>query len=316
MNDSKIFADIFNYFLFDGEKVINPEKLMPADTTVYAVPYGNDARTPIQRYRDCFKVWNVMSDSDGVYVLLGSEIQNKVHYAMPVKDELYDAIGYASQVDAARRSYRKKSDKADEDAEVSVEGDAVKIKLTREEFLSGFRKTDKLTPIITVVIYFGGDEWDGPMSIHEMLAYKDARILKAIPDYRINLVAPYNIPDEDFDEKFSTGLGVVLNAIKYSKANFVEFVQNIRRKSIDRRSALFLRDGLELPIEFEDKDVDEKGDVNVSEATKEYLLKTEITGAIKAYQQIGMLEEDIIKNILKQYDVTEQYVRDLMHTAA
>ena len=65
----------------------------------------------------------------------------------------------------------------------------MKISLTRSEFLSGFRKGDKLMPVITAVIYFGAEEWDATMSIHEMLDV-DEELLPFIPDYRINLIAP------------------------------------------------------------------------------------------------------------------------------
>ncbi len=53
-------------------------------------------------------------------------------------------------------------------------------------------------PVITLVIYFGSDAWDGPMCIHDMLNTADRRLLRFVPDYRINLIAPALVPDEDF----------------------------------------------------------------------------------------------------------------------
>lgn len=313
VNYPDIFADIFNYFLYDGEPVIKPENLRPTDTTEVAVAYGNNARMPVQKYRDSFKVWNAMEDDNCCYVLLGTEIQSAIHYAMPVKDMLYDALTYASQVDAARKSYKDNHN----EAEIVIDNESVRLKLTREEFLSGFRKGDKLMPVITVVVYFGPEKWNGPLSIHDMLSYKDERILKAIPDYKINLVAPANIPDKDFDEKFSTGLGLVLNALKHSQGNVLDVLRNTRRKAVDRKSAEFIRDALDLPITFEDKDIDEKGDVLMSQATQNYIEKEKILAVINAYKQIGMSEKDIIGNILKQYEnVTEQEIIDLLHHAA
>lgn len=143
-----IFADAFNYLLYDGKQVIQPEALQPVDTTEITAPYGNGAKMPIQKYRDNMKIWAAMQDEKAVYVLLGSENQSKIHYAMPVKNMLYDGINYAGQVEQARQSY--KSFKYDEDG--------VRIKLTGEEFLSGFRKGDKLIPVITAVILFNPDE--------------------------------------------------------------------------------------------------------------------------------------------------------------
>lgn len=105
-SNNRFFADAFNFLLYGGEEVIKEDKLKEVDTTQIAVPYGNHARLPIQKYRDLLKLWNAMEDENAIYVLLGSELQGKVNYGMPVKDVLYDAIGYSKQIEEARRSYR------------------------------------------------------------------------------------------------------------------------------------------------------------------------------------------------------------------
>ncbi|MBR1865310.1 MAG: hypothetical protein IJ801_02265 [Lachnospiraceae bacterium] len=87
-----------------------------------------------------------MEDENAIYVLLGSELQGKVNYGMPVKDVLYDAIGYSKQIEEARRSYRKDEktdDESHDEAELLVKDGTLKIRLTSEEFLSGWRKGEK-----------------------------------------------------------------------------------------------------------------------------------------------------------------------------
>ena len=54
MSDPARFADAFNYLIYDGQPVIKPEDLKPLDTTEIAIPYGNNARVPEQKYRDIF----------------------------------------------------------------------------------------------------------------------------------------------------------------------------------------------------------------------------------------------------------------------
>ena len=198
MSDPSRFADAFNYLIYDGQPVIKPEMLKPLDTTEIAIPYGNNARAPEQKYRDVLKLLSVMRDHEAIYAVLGVENQTNVHYAMPVKNMQYDASNYVQQVMAAKKSYGKEE------------------RLTNAEFLSGFRKGDKLMPVITLVIYFGASEWDGPISIHDMLNTNNKRLLSFVPDYRINLIAPAQVPDEDF-EKFSTDFRDVLQFIKCSK---------------------------------------------------------------------------------------------------
>lgn len=198
MSNPSRFADAFNYLIYGGKPVIDPNELKPLDTTEIAIPYGNDARVPGQKYRDVLKLVSIMQDDEAIYAVLGVENQAMIHYAMPVKDMLYDALNYAQQVSEAKKTYSKDD------------------QLTKEEFLSGFRKEDKLMPVITLVIYFSASEWDGPMSIHDMLSTKNKRLLDFVPDYRINLIAPMQVPDEDF-EKFSTDFRDVMQFIKCSK---------------------------------------------------------------------------------------------------
>ena len=82
MNDPYIFADAFNYLLYDGKQVIMPEQLHPLDATVIGVPYGvDDAEVPVQKYRDGMKIFSGMSDDKAVYLLLGVELQSEVHYS-------------------------------------------------------------------------------------------------------------------------------------------------------------------------------------------------------------------------------------------
>lgn len=87
---------------------------------------------------------------------------------------------------------------------------------SRADFLSGFHKSDKLLPVITLIVYFGADEWDAPRSIHDMLLIKDARILPFVQDYKVNLIAPLEIPEHKLD-KFKTDLCIILKYIRYSK---------------------------------------------------------------------------------------------------
>lgn len=146
------FADIFNYYLFDGKQRIDPAQLREQDTAQIVLPYGKDlTEMPMQRFRDILKQAVLMTDGHCQYVLLGIENQSDVHYAMAVRSYLYDAIEYAAQVQTIAGKHRKQKD---------VKG---------AEFLSGFRKEDRLVPVVTLTLYWGRQEWDAPRSLHEML---------------------------------------------------------------------------------------------------------------------------------------------------
>ena len=302
---SRIFADAFNYLLYDGEEVIKADSLKELDTTQIAIPYGNGARVPTQKYRDLLKIWSAMMDENAVYVMLGAELQDKVHYAMPVKNGLYDMIGYARQVEEARASFKKTTD--EKEAELFVEGDAIKIKLTSEEFLSGFRKADKLMPIITATVYLSADKWDGPLSLHEMLDVKDKRLLKFIPDYPINLIAPVNMEDDDFI-KFHTNLGFAMNVLKHQNDMADKIIESTEHRKIDRNTAEFLNVVAKLELDYDE----EEGDVDMCLAMEKRSQRDKITGAIDFMKDEGMAEQDIISRIVEKYKVTKEYVMELL----
>lgn len=201
MSDAEHFADAFNFLLYDGEERIKPERLHEMDTSAIAVPFGSDnATAPVQKYRDVLKMLTVMQDDKRAYLILGIENQTEIHFAMPARDMLYDSIQYNAQIERAKKTHRQ-----DKDGKPSP-----------AEWLSGWYKTDSLIPVITLVIYFGEDEWNAPKSLHEMFGYTDEIIQRFVPDYKINLIAPNQISDEEFD-KFHTGLREVLKFIKYAK---------------------------------------------------------------------------------------------------
>lgn len=297
------FADMFNYILYDGKAVIQPEKLRELDTTEIAIPYGNGARVPVQKYRDLLKMWSAYMDDTAVYVMLGAELQGNTHYAMPVKKGLYDMLGYARQVDEARSSYKKNP----ADGDLYVDDDTLKIKLTSEEFLSGFRKGDKLIPIITVTVFLSDEKWDGPMDLHEMLDIKDKGLLKFIPNYPINLISPANMSDNDF-EKFHTDLGLAMKVYKYLKAGVVEVIEATNHEKIDRDTALFLNTTAKLGLEFDEKEEA----IDMCKAMEDNNRKMKIIGTIDYMRDEGKSESDIIDKIIDKYHVTKEYVLALL----
>ena len=202
MKQNTIFADAFNYYIYGGQQRILPGQLQELDTTEIVVPYGaDDAGEPEQVYRDVMKSVVAMKDEYAAYLLLGIENQGDVNYAMPVKNWLYDAINYAKQVQKSASSHREAKDSKGH---------------SKGEFLSGFYKEDRLIPVITLVILFSPDKWDGPTSLHEMLSVRDEHILSLVPDYQIHLITSYRLSKDEL-KKFHSSLREVLTFIKYSK---------------------------------------------------------------------------------------------------
>ena len=220
MSDKTRFADAFNFAIYNGDYVIQPDNLNPMDTVAITLPYGVNAKAAIQKYRDLLKLYTAMQDEQAIYLVLGLELQTHIHYAMPVRGMLYDALNYSQQVTEAAASYRK--DKTGQSS---------------EEFLSGFRKGDRLMPVITLTLCLSAEPWDAPTSIHEMLSVTDERLLKFVPDYKLNLLTPAQIAEEDFG-KFRTGLGAVMQFAKHRNDQDVNWMAgNKRFEEMDRETA-------------------------------------------------------------------------------
>ena len=257
MKDASIFADAFNYFLYDGKQVIDPLKLHAMDTTEISMPYreGN-TQSPVQKFRDNLKYLTAMQDETAAYLVLGIENQTDIHTAMPVKNMVYDALKYAAQVEKAAKSHRtaekeraglRKAGKQKEGSQAGPKG---------KEYLSGFYQQDRLLPIITLVILFSPEPWDGPRCIHEMLSVKDEQILAFVPDYKINLIAPAHMDKEEMD-KLKTSLREVLLYIKYSKDK--EKLQQVvlsdeRFHYMERSAAVVINAITHSKIKFDEKE--------------------------------------------------------------
>ena len=237
ISNNQVFADAFNFYLYDGKQVINPEELRPMDTTAISVPFKDGTKgNPIQKYRDIIKYVTAMEDGKTAYLVLGIENQTNIHYAMPPRNQLYDALEYTRQVEQIAAYHRENNHK----------------ELTSSEYLSGFGKTDQLIPVITLVIYFGAEKWDAPRSLHEMLTVQSKEILSYVNDYKLNLIVPAELSKEDF-EKFHTDLREVMQYIQYSvdKKKLSAFVENnVHFTKMDRNAAMLLNECTKSGLKF------------------------------------------------------------------
>ena len=185
--DNRRFADVFNTVVFKGEEMIDAQKLEEMDTDVSGSIEMKDYRESLKRMRDVVK-----KEIRGVeFVIMGIEDQMHIHYAIPLRNMIYDALGYLKE-------YREIS------ARNRKEGITLK---NPEEFLSGLRREDRLHPIVTLVIYYGDKPWDGPMSLKDMLSDMPKALEKAVSDYKIHLLqvndsGKYEFSSEDVRAAF------------------------------------------------------------------------------------------------------------------
>ena len=103
MKENTVFADAFNYLIYGGKTVVDPALLQELDTTEIVLPFGaqdengSQPEDAVQKYRDVLKSAVIKQDGEAAYILLGIETQTDIHYAMPVRNIIYDALQYGKQ---------------------------------------------------------------------------------------------------------------------------------------------------------------------------------------------------------------------------
>lgn len=154
---------------------------------------------------------------------------------------------------------------------------------SRGEYLSRFYKEDKITPVITLVLHFGANEWDGPLSLHEMMAVKNKNLLNFVQDYQIHLIDPAKLSAEDL-ERFSSSLREVIGYIKYSKdkKRLSEFLTDNPRMLIEANAARVIKAVTNTPL-----DIPEGAEViDVCKAVEEMMNESEERGELRMLVQL------------------------------
>ena len=293
MSDNKVFADAFNFYLYDGEQIINADDLQSIDTTAVATLDNVQLNTSVQKIRDNYKILAVKEDEVGVYVVLGVENEAEINYAEPVKSMVYDALEYARQV-----AEKAKKHKQDNDTKGISPG----------EFMRGFHKDDRLVPVVTLVIFFNPEKWDAPKSIHEMFDVKDKRLLSYVNDYKLNLISPYEIKETDAS-KFQSNLKEVLLYIKNSndKNKLQELVNGDEEfTKLDRDAACVINVCTNSKLKINENE----GVVNVCKAINDLVTESidegKYIGAIGMCKTFKLSLEDAILKIMESFNLSEQ----------
>ena len=140
LSDNRRYADLINAMIFKGKQVVRAEDLTEMDTQtgMWGSAAVRGKRSHKQRYRDLIK-----KAAFGInFAVIGIENQEEVHYLMPLRSMSYDVVEYERQAESIRKKIRKEKG------------------ISSAELLSGFKKESRLSPCITLVLFFG-ETWDG-----------------------------------------------------------------------------------------------------------------------------------------------------------
>lgn len=285
--DNEHFADLFNATVFNGRQVLKPDKLTEMDTDVSATIQSKNYNESITRNRDVVKKM-----SDGVeFNILGLEIQDKTHYAMPLRTMTYDALGYIKEYNDIKKHHKLNKDSFS----------------SHEEFLSGINKSDRFHPIITLVLYYGESLWDGPTCLSDMMISMPDNIKAYFSDYKLNLV---QILDSDKYTFYNEDVRDVFNIIRnIYNDDFDSIYREYESRNVDIDVMELICSITSVP-KLMDLCIDNEqgGTVNMCEAMKRFQAECESKGmkegidSEKVNSIISMLEFGITKEqILTRY---------------
>ena len=285
--DNEHFADLFNATVFNGKQVLKPDKLTEMDTDVSATIHSKSYNESITRNRDVVKKM-----SDGVeFNILGLEIQDKTHYAMPLRTMTYDALGYIKEYNDIKKHHKLNKDSFS----------------SHEEFLSGINKSDRFHPIITLVLYYGESLWDGPTCLSDMMISMPDNIKAYFSDYKLNLV---QILDSDKYTFYNEDVRDVFNIIRnIYNDDFDSIYREYESRNVDIDVMELICNITSVP-KLMDLCIDNEqgGTVNMCEAMKRFQAECESKGmkegidSEKVNSIISMLEFGITKEqILTRY---------------
>ena len=191
--DNERFADLLNGFIFSGQQVIFPEDLQEADISaarIQKMPHEKIKKSQAV-IRDVVKYLQFPVR----VMLIVLQNQTSIHYAMPVRIMNEEAAEYHAQWRKIAAKHKREKD------------------LYKDEFLSGFSKNDRLNAVISIVLYFGKEPWDGPMNLKEMMDLNEipSELHEYVTDYPIHILEVHKFDDI---QNFRTDLQVVFGFLQ------------------------------------------------------------------------------------------------------
>lgn len=175
-SDNRRFADLINGIVCNGIPIVKQEDLSEMDT-----------ETSQGKRRDLVRkaVFGVN------FAVLGLENQEKLDYRLPLRVLGYEVGAYEHQAAEIYRAVRRNGRNSD-------------TELSSGEYLYGFRKSDRLHPVITIILYYGEEEWNGSRDLHGILDFQDIpeQIRQYVQNYRIHVIDVRRMERTDLRQVF------------------------------------------------------------------------------------------------------------------
>lgn len=200
------FAELLNGWLFGGKRKIAPVQVRPEDTRYTGKGKSRRKNNYRSRYRDIVKHVENMR----FRLMIGTEVQTYVDYAMPVRAVDYDVLEYWKQIEDLRQKYKESH--------------------PEEIRLSALGKSERLLPVFTLVLYLGEEPWDAERNLRGLLDLSGMpeELRGLLPDYPLDVLDVCHTPDERLME-FPDDIACMFLLLKYrkDKKKLLEMMENV-----------------------------------------------------------------------------------------
>lgn len=300
-NDNARFADFFNAVLFQGENVIDPKDLEDVDTEESSVLEHRQYAESVTAARDSIKIQKKSTKHGVELVMLGLENQEHVHYGMPLRVMGYDYGTYRKQYESNAVKYTKTKD------------------LTEDEFLSRMKKSDRFTPVITIVIYYGEKAWDAAVCLHDMLDIPGQMKL-FVNDYKMLLVEVrknslklHNIDNRDL---FNL-LDIFLNNQGNLKESREKAMQYAREHQVDKTVVMTVAGTANCSLDYEE--INAKGgkrnmyavfEETRREGMEQGLIRGRAFEIIETGKEFGFSQSETLERLQRKLNISKAQAQD------
>ena len=289
------FADLFNTVLFEGNPVLKPNDLQEVDTDVSSIIKFNGHAETVQRILDV-----VRKTAYGVdFIIWGLENQEKIHYAMPLRHMIGDSLIYLKEYNEIAAKNRKEKEYS-----------------TSDEFLSALKKDDRLHPVISLCIYYGEKEWDGPFNLLDMLVIPEY-LKPLVSDYRMNLIQVRQSENLCFQNQ---DISIVFDMIRsiYNK-DYETFHEMYKDKTMSTELGLTVGSVVKLQAIINEvmKMEEKRSEVDMCDALQrwfdEAVQKGKIEGVISTCRRFHISREETVRNLIEEFSLSksraEEYIK-------
>lgn len=289
--DKERFADLINVHLYDGREVVRKEGLIKIKG-VYPSPgsFGGE------KSRDVFM------EHINPRMRYGIELETESDFGMPERIMVYDGGEYEKQIGERDKEHR-----------------AGKEYAKYIEKKSRMKDTDRLVPVISIVLYLGEGRWKGPRRLKEMLAVpKELKECSGeyLQDYRICVIEA----DYVDAEAYRTDLKEFFQALqcRNDREKLRELMRSDGFRNMERETEMAIAVNLNLKsvirkIEEEEKSMCrafeelmmEQEEIGIEKGRSEGI-KESIKALIETCRELGVSKEDTESRIVLKLELSRE----------